>query len=804
VLRVETQAEKLRFQGEGATFTSHRLPTILSIEGQTPQEIFVADPADPANERGIPLAEVAIDELNTAEMILYATATGSEHAANTLLEQWNGQTDPINLWLDFLQFQDQGYALGEGKSLVDGFALANKRYQGIGLDEAARFAAYQWGSSMRQKRRERLIREAEAQEEAWKQTGAVKREGRFEDESLRYGELDEQQTALVYFARLLSQYLGVNVTLFASEKGNRPDANGYYDGKTNTICLDVFAGIENDSNYVAVRSCLAHTVSHEVVHNLARTAPKEYGALRDFVLGILAKDDGYDLQKQIHIILREEKITEPEIAIEEIVARACEDLLGKSRRIPGDMAAFAQENRKAAKVIGEAFLQFIAKLKQFFRRVLGKTVSTAPEAQIMAEQTEELLDELVRLYEDAFFHAREGNQALNHAIETKKASSGGETKEAGQVRYKRRETLEAAAQAMETISNEQYLTERSEAPFVLAMDYTPQAVLHSMDGAQDRQVLIRRDALYLAVRENGVQKGHYHNLGANVLQKLPRYLESPDVILSTVNPETGVESQTRRIVLSHLDGANGQGILSIELESIKDFEGVRNPFHVVITVLDLHQNDLHSLFRKHGAEIKAQKENLAQVNPQLYEWLRSMNARFSDIMIPHSPENVNPSDPNSSDERLSYAEDSGGTITRQDVAVLRSIGRKSVNQLTRKELQAAEKWARKFYGELGIKSPFFRAWFGDWRADDPTRIQFVDVENIDIDIALIRSERGTFFNEDTKWNVVSGSVGEGETKRYARGDKVSVKMLSSLQKILKSAILIDTEVSMKDSSKKHK
>ena len=59
-------------------------------------------------------------------------------------------------------------------------------------------------------------------------------------------------------------------------------------------------------------------------------------------------------------------------------------------------------------------------------------------------------------------------------------------------------------------------------------------------------------------------------------------------------------------------------------------------------------------------------------------------------------------------------------------------------------------------------------------------------------------------NEDTNWNIVSGSIGEGETKRYARGDKVSAKMLSSLQKILKSAVLIDTEISVKDSGKKHK
>lgn len=57
-------------------------------------------------------------------------------------------------------------------------------------------------------------------------------------------------------------------------------------------------------------------------------------------------------------------------------------------------------------------------------------------------------------------------------------------------------------------------------------------------------------------------------------------------------------------------------------------------------------------------------------------------------------------------------------ITLDDIKVLRSIGRKSINAFTVEDVEAAQKWAYKFYQQLGTKSPFFRRWFGDWRAYD--------------------------------------------------------------------------------------
>ena len=73
-------------------------------------------------------------------------------------------------------------------------------------------------------------------------------------------------------------------------------------------------------------------------------------------------------------------------------------------------------------------------------------------------------------------------------------------------------------------------------------------------------------------------------------------------------------------------------------------------------------------------------------------------------------------------------------ITIRDVEVLRSIGRKSINEFSPEEIKKAQKWAYKFYKELGVKSPFFRAWFGEWReCDYETRISYVPVNSTTIE-----------------------------------------------------------------------
>ncbi len=151
----------------------------------------------------------------------------------------------------------------------------------------------------------------------------------------------------------------------------------------------------------------------------------------------------------------------------------------------------------------------------------------------------------------------------------------------------------------------------------------------------------------------------------------------------------------------------------------------------------------------------------------------------------------------------------GQSITMQSVKDLREIlkahniqgsERLSINQFTSEDIKKAEPWARKFYAELGTKSPFFRAWFGDWRAYDRSKIKTVTVENIDL--ADVVMQNGDYGNTDTGWTIHAGMTLRDETKHYARGEKVSFKALNDVKNILENAVLLDTEISVKDSNKK--
>ena len=142
-------------------------------------------------------------------------------------------------------------------------------------------------------------------------------------------------------------------------------------------------------------------------------------------------------------------------------------------------------------------------------------------------------------------------------------------------------------------------------------------------------------------------------------------------------------------------------------------------------------------------------------------------------------------------------------ITQTDVQVLREIGKKSVNDFTESDIENSQKWARKFYKELGVKSPFFRAWFGDWRAFESNPIKSIAITNINIDTALANMPTGMFSNEDAGWTISVGNVGKNDTVSHAGREKISVRMLSEIKSIIGNAVLLDTEISVKDSSKKH-
>ena len=134
-------------------------------------------------------------------------------------------------------------------------------------------------------------------------------------------------------------------------------------------------------------------------------------------------------------------------------------------------------------------------------------------------------------------------------------------------------------------------------------------------------------------------------------------------------------------------------------------------------------------------------------------------------------------------------------ITAQDVAVLRSIGRKSIHAFTSEDIEKAKKWAYKFYQDIGVKSPFFRAWFGDWRANQTT--DFVAIAKIPKYVGTNearKEQRGIVKNNDTTWDVRISREGETNTISHAGQKRLSEYGLAGIRSLIENAYLFDTEV----------
>ena len=130
------------------------------------------------------------------------------------------------------------------------------------------------------------------------------------------------------------------------------------------------------------------------------------------------------------------------------------------------------------------------------------------------------------------------------------------------------------------------------------------------------------------------------------------------------------------------------------------------------------------------------------------------------------------------------SDNENSNIGEKDVEAIQSIAQKSIYDFSDEDMKKTKKIAERYYSEMKEKSPFFRAWFGDWRANDKTPVHVVTEKD---------NSRGVRKNIDTGWDInVSGKV-FNETKGHKGPKNVSaVSHLDYINSIVESAILFDS------------
>lgn len=133
---------------------------------------------------------------------------------------------------------------------------------------------------------------------------------------------------------------------------------------------------------------------------------------------------------------------------------------------------------------------------------------------------------------------------------------------------------------------------------------------------------------------------------------------------------------------------------------------------------------------------------------------------------------------------MKYQTRSNGAFDSTEIQAIQSIGRKSINIFSAADIKATEKFAQRYWQEMGTKSPFFRAWFGDWRVNDKSPVQ---VANQKGDV------RGVQHNDDTGWDIqVSGKVFDEVKNHKSIASREAKPYLPYINDIVKNAVLLDS------------
>lgn len=119
------------------------------------------------------------------------------------------------------------------------------------------------------------------------------------------------------------------------------------------------------------------------------------------------------------------------------------------------------------------------------------------------------------------------------------------------------------------------------------------------------------------------------------------------------------------------------------------------------------------------------------------------------------------------------------------ITAIQNIGQRSIDTLSSNELQLLEPLAAQYLKEMGVKSPFLRAWFGEWRINDQTPLTIATTKG---------ATRGLHRNADTGWDISESSKVFNETESHKFvSDRTAVPYLQYLDSIIENAVLLNTQ-----------
>lgn len=398
---------------------------------------------------------------------------------------------------------------------------------------------------------------------------------------------------------------GVDIVFYETEADQRGDyvgANGFY--RNGTVYLDVHAGAKSTSEKEAVLI----TAAHEFTHFIRENTPRRYNQLKEFVTEHLL-ENGYDFETLV-----EQKIKAAQkdgglsrdAAIEEVVADACEMVMGNSKAIE----RLANEKPGLAKRIADWLHEFFSDIRKAFEGVEARH----EEAKAMLDY----MDELTKLWDDALVEASSNAKSYNGKLNAKNTDF-----EKNTFRWSERENTALKKEDSEEymrVGNRQHVRDlknnmlrRGDSPILYTKDEIQTFIKGSLNGeipdtikaygrvgtrmADDIAAKSNRpidiSGYYLELDSNRIEhmKDHVEDdndsrnipLTTEQIQELPYYIDTYDEVLDVLTRKDGStriylgkESESGNIVILELVSKGRKSV-----QPVTAWQNTKENYHLV-------------------------------------------------------------------------------------------------------------------------------------------------------------------------------------------------------------------------------
>ncbi len=372
--------------------------------------------------------------------------------------------------------------------------------------------------------------------------------------------LNETQKAAVGVAEILSDVTGVNYEFFESnkdEKGNYKGENGSYNRNTNTIRIDVNAGMKNSTEG---NNIMVVTLAHELTHYIESFSPEQYAKLQEFAFSRLSEVTGQDINELIHLEkerirerrknlnqkqVSEEKLTEE--AKSELVARSFEGMLTDAKAVK----QLAQQDVGLFNKLKNKVMEFVSKIEKACRELLDnngkyKDGTVSKEARELQKYAKEMREIWVNALKDA-----------GENVKTVESSGS-------KYVYSDRESFEK--QVDKAVNGEWNSLN------ALYVSDTPKLLLNI--GLKQLPMLYTKKHLTNALKQRDDVR-HQHGLTVEQIKLLPEIVEHPAIVMDSLTRKDSI------IVVSDKFSDYGEPLMAsikIDGEGMYELQSVKSNF----------------------------------------------------------------------------------------------------------------------------------------------------------------------------------------------------------------------------------